>query len=204
MTSYCTVDDVKTYLEITTSDKDTLIGDLIISASREIDVFCQRKFYLTEETRKFDALEDVYKNTLFLDDDLVSVTTITNGDNTEITSSEYLLEPANEEVKWGISIKSNASISWTWENESKQAISVTGSFGFIQNGSTPNDIRFATYRLVAWRFKQRLAPFESVQFEDTGIQTIPTAMPVDIKRIIEPYKRLEIFSINTKGNNGFS
>ena len=80
MADYCTAAQVKTYIGTAQAGDDALIAALITRASAAIDAYCQRTFTQREdETRKFDAVRDIDGNTLYVDDDLLSVDSITNG-----------------------------------------------------------------------------------------------------------------------------
>lgn len=54
----CTLADVKTALNVTSSDKDTLISALIVAASRWIEGHCQRTFASTSYTEVFSPGRD--------------------------------------------------------------------------------------------------------------------------------------------------
>jgi hypothetical protein len=74
-----------------------------------------------------------------LDEDLLSVETLTNGDDNEITSSDYILLRENRYPKYAIQLKEDSS--YVWEADSagnkKQVISVDGMWGWHH---FPNDM----------------------------------------------------------------
>ena len=53
--AYCTIDDVKGVLGITSTTDDTMIRKICEAASRSIDGHYNRQFYTTSETRYFDG-----------------------------------------------------------------------------------------------------------------------------------------------------
>lgn len=92
-------------LNITGTTYDTRLLDLLEAASRLIDRYCNRHFYVLVTTRKFDgdgATELVVQ-------DLVSVTSLKTDDNKDRTfettwaATDYLLYPSNAEPTkpWG-------------------------------------------------------------------------------------------------------
>jgi len=70
MADYCTLDDVKSRLNISGSENDTLIENIIDSASRIIDKYCGRSFTSVTEVRYFDGNGG---RVLLLNDDLLSI-----------------------------------------------------------------------------------------------------------------------------------
>lgn len=62
---------------------------------------------------------------------LLAVTTLTNGDGTTISASDFVLYPANSYPKNLIRIKSSASDTFTYTTTWEQAISVAGVWGYV-------------------------------------------------------------------------
>ena len=69
---YCDLGTFKTRLNITGSADDPMLLGLIENTSRAIDEFCDRFFYILEETRHYDGSS----SPLVLDQDLLSVTSV--------------------------------------------------------------------------------------------------------------------------------
>ena len=187
MADYCTLAELKTYIGTDESGDDDLLNDLITRASSRIDRYCNRTFVARTETREFDAVADVDGPTLFVDDDLLAITTLTNGDGTVLTASDYVLKPSNETPKYGVKLLASSSESWTYQTDPEEAISILGSWGYAN--TQPEDIRQACIRLSAWYYAQRDAPFETQGFPELGAVTVPTAMPDDTKLILNFYVR---------------
>lgn len=192
MADYCTTAEVKVYKDIAQSDDDVLLAALITRASARIDRFCARTFTARAETRYFDALRDVDRQKLYLDDDLISVTSITNGDGTTVTSGQYVLEPVNHTPKYQIRLKASSGISWTYQTDPESAITVSGLWGYASGTVPPDDIKHAAVRLSAWYYDQRPAPFERQAFLDTGVIVTPADMPPDVRILLDPYKRRRV------------
>lgn len=187
---YSTLAAVKQSLNRTTEDDDAFLEALITRASRMIDDYCQRFFVGETQTRNFDAVQDVYERTLYLDEDLLSVDVIQNGDGTTITASQYVFEPRNRAPKHGITLKSGTADLWTYFTDPENAISVTGTWGY--SAGTPDAIQQATNRLVIWWFKQRSSPFTEVGTTDAGLATINPSMPNDIRLLLQPFIKVKV------------
>lgn len=118
---YCSLDEYKYFNKpetwTTNVLDDAVIERMIESASRYIDKKTHRFFYPLYGTRYYDAPDSMR---LYLDADLLEVDTLTNGDDTEITSEEYILESRNAYPKWAIKLlDTNATI---WETDSENNI----------------------------------------------------------------------------------
>ena len=117
---------------------DLVIGSLLESASRYIDDQCRRKFYPSIETRYFNVPEDQNNDLLlFVDADLLEITTLTNGDTTTITSTSYNLLPRNVSPKYGIKLIPTSNIYWMNDStgNGEFVIPVYGVWGFHNNYS---------------------------------------------------------------------
>lgn len=128
---YATLTDYKSYHTITSTDltDDAVINQLLEGASRLLDSKTGRKFYPTIETLKYDLPKTPI---LYVEDDLLELTTLTNGDNTTISSANYFLHSPNATPYWGVELNTTSNITWqanTNGNE-KQVISILGLFGF--------------------------------------------------------------------------
>lgn len=190
---YTTLSEVRTALKIAISDTgdDAFLEALIERASRYIDEYTGRFFVAEAQTRYFDPVQDVYDRTLLLDEDLLTVTTLTNGDGTVVTASEYVFEPRNNSPKHGITLKASASQSWTFDTDPENAISVEGTWGY--SVTAPNPITQACIRLVVWWYKNRVQPFTVVGLPDAGMLPVAENMPNDIRLLLEPYRKLYVW-----------
>lgn len=150
---YCTLADYKAYitpagqvLEYSTAD-DAVLEKLIVRASRRIDDLCNRVFYPRIATLYFDVPD---ADDLWFGDDLLAVTTLTNGDTNTIASTEYKLLPANEYPKYALKLKQSSS--YIWEEDSsgntEQVISLLGYWGYHTDG--PNAWTLAGTLGAAW------------------------------------------------------
>jgi hypothetical protein len=151
LNAYATLAEYKSWIAVrggsvsTDASDDAVIEILLRSASRYIDSQTVRQFYPSVETRYYDVPKG---RTLILDDDLLEVITITNGDGNTIPSTEYILESANVSPHWGITIRRSSSYYWTWDSngDTEGVLEVTGVWGFHDHynlawliGSTANE-----------------------------------------------------------------
>lgn len=153
---YATLYQIRQYLKLSSTETgdDDLLTRLIHEINGNIDEWCNRRFDVRQETRLFDypvkrrddfgvydleawvaswniAAEGLINKRLRLDDDLFSLTTLTNGDSNEITSSNYVLEPANKYPKFAVRLV-GSSTNWQLptDGQREQVISVAGLWGY--------------------------------------------------------------------------
>lgn len=189
--AYTTVSLLKTYLGATTSNDDTLLTALIARAQAIIDAYCQRTFEASANTSKtFDADRDTDGAWLYLDEDLASINTVTNGDGDVLTAStEYMTEPRNRTPYFAIKLISQSGLSWTWTTAPENAITISGKWAY--STTAPDDIVHATLRLAAYLYRQRDNAADLDRPVYVGNATIlPSQLPSDIKTILAPYRRL--------------
>lgn len=189
--AYATVADVKSYLGNTTSGDDTLLSDLIPRAQAAIDTYCHRSFEAAADTtRAFDADRDTDGPLLYFDEDLASITTITNGDGSTIATSSYTTEPRNRTPYCAIKLLVSSGVVWEYDsnNDPENAISVTGKWAW--SVSAPDDIAHACIRLTGYFYRQRDSQvFDTTATPELGVITIPQGFPKDVRLLIEPYRR---------------
>lgn len=168
--AYATLADYKAWITMRGGDNSTDPADdevielLLRGSSRYIERQCGRNFVPYIETRYFDTptLDDTNDLRLLkLDDDLLEVISITNGDGTTVASTEYLL--LNSDLKRNttpyryIRIKDTSTSYWTLD-------SAGGKHGVISvNGIWAYRERYAT---DAWLTGSTLA--EALDTSETG------------------------------------
>lgn len=185
--AYCSVTELKQYLGIDSATDDALLQALIARAQAAIDTHCGRRFEAETKTRYYE-MDAVDGNYLHLDDDLLSITTLTNGDSsaTTIASSEYWLWPRNEGPPyWAIRLEANSDDSW--ECDTDYMISVAGEWGWSE--TAPEDIKQACIRYSAYLYHQKDAAVYDVSIPEAGVMVVPQGIPRDVKLLIDPYRR---------------
>jgi hypothetical protein len=122
---YCTVDELKTYLSITTSGDDTLLATLVNAAHQRINDDTRRNFEATADTvRYYDAVEDTDGPYLYVDD-VSYISGITSGGST-VPATEYVTYPRNSTPWNEIKIKSGSTYYWNYVDNTEDSIVVTG------------------------------------------------------------------------------
>ena len=138
LNSYVTLDQFKQYITasgqtIGTDTTDDAVLDIILDgASRYIDGETGgRTFYPRVETRYFSVPENT-DGELLLDDDLLAVTTLTNGSSTDISSTDYNLLPRNMYPKYAVRLTPVSSVFWEWSSDGNDeyVISLLGTWGY--------------------------------------------------------------------------
>jgi len=189
--------DVTSYGDFVSSDDDALIGGIITRAIAIVEEYTGRVFEASSDIKKFDAELDVDGRTLFLNsEDLVSVTSIINGDSDagDITSSDYVLEPRNVVPKFAITLRAASTAYWSQDTDSNnvEAISVDGKWGY--SASPPADIKQAVIRLTLWLYKQRSTEIELDRplLTNDGVTILPSRWPGDVMSILNQYKKYSV------------
>jgi hypothetical protein len=190
MAPYATVEQLKQYQGITVATDDARLYDLLNRVSLSIDTYTGRWFEARTATRYYGkSALDIPNNTLWLDADLLTVTTLTNGDDsaTVIASTNYWLLDRNVTPYWGIRLKANSTYAWEWDTDCW--VSVAGTWGW--SATPPADIIHAAVRWGAYCYHQKDAPvYDTTVIPEAGIITIPVGIPSDVERILKPYRRL--------------
>lgn len=200
--AYATTAQLKSYLGITSSSDDTLLGDAITRAQAMIDTFCKRHFepesahgpaashthYFTPLTERDggDLLDDY---TLNLNHDLAELTSITNGDGTTIPINQVVLLPMNTIPTNFIRIKSSSSYFWTYNDSPEGAVAIAGKWSYSLD--VPADIVAATLRLAAYLYRQREGTPDSDRavLSADGVVLAAPRIPSDITAMLTPYIR---------------
>ena len=131
--SYATLADYKAYViargqsATTDATDDGVIQDLLNSASRYIDLKTRRIYYPRIEEMLFDIPEG---NDLYLDNDMLAVISLTNGNSVLIASTEYITQGAKPPF-WCVSLRRNSSVTWETptSGNTQQVISLIGING---------------------------------------------------------------------------
>ncbi|MFA5836177.1 MAG: hypothetical protein WC837_04390 [Bellilinea sp.] len=145
MFNYITLETVRRYIggSIGTSDDDRLI-DFIDWAARLVEWWKGRRYDVRLETRLYNtptaggSMFGVYDASLLaaasnrvlrLDEDLLEIVEIKNGDGIVLLPAEYVLEPANEYPKTRVRLRSG-EIWLESDDGPEQAITLTGWWGY--------------------------------------------------------------------------
>jgi hypothetical protein len=186
---YCSLADVKANgrLDINSTTYDSEILSIIAAASRWIDRyknipedgFAQN----TDSTRYYD-IAAIREGRLCLDAPYVSITTLTNGDGLEITSSYYRLYPRNGTYYNQIRLLSTHS-GWQFSDDDSE-VTVLGKVGYAT--STPEPVREACAMLSSWIFKRYQGGLQDASANiDLGQLVYSEAIPKSVRALLEGY-----------------
>lgn len=196
MADYCTAAQVKAAgrLDITTNSYDAQLAELVTAASRWIDRYCtdgiDNAFAQGTDVTRYYGPEAVQGEILHLDAPLLTVTTLTNGDATTISSTYYRLWPRNTGHKLQIRLLSTAGWAFAADGE----ISIAGKWGLALSGSTPAPVTEACAMLSAWMFKRYQAALADATANlDIGQLIYGEAMPKQVVALLTPYRAVRLY-----------
>lgn len=197
---YCTLAEFKAEKRVTSTDAtdDGVIEGLIEDASRLIDAITGRHFYaMTTMTRVYDVPPD---GVVWLDEDLLVLTTLTNGDGTAISSANYVLRPDNRLPKFLIQLRDVSGLGFypsSTTGSYQQAISILGTWGYCDRASSDADsvtavrnTRQACIEIAVHNYQQRFGQVTegNVQVTAAGLVITPHgAIPKAAYERIRPY-----------------
>jgi hypothetical protein len=164
-----------------TADDDAVLQMFIDQAQAEIESVTGRKFEGATATKYYTAA-DIDSGLLWLSDDLISITTLTNGDGAAIASDAYSLLPYNHTPRYAVMLKSTTA--WTFPVDGR--VSILGSWGY--SATAPDDIKRLAYRLAYFYWLKRSATGETSVLNDSTAQ-VASEYPADIKSALRRYKR---------------
>ena len=189
---YATLAEFKSYANITSTDAadDAVIEDIIEGASRFIDTYTGRTFYGRSGTHYFDTPNG---NTLHIDDDdLLSITTLTNGDGSVISASDYKLLPLNKSPKYEIYLEAGSNLSWETDSNGDEvgAISINGTWGF--SSSAPDDVKQACLMISVSEYRKRFGEGteSAATITPAGVVLTPQGMPKSAAQLLQSYMKL--------------
>lgn len=175
---YCTLEQVKMHLNITSDGDDDIIEEAIEQAASAVEHFTGRRYAGESETRFF-SLDDVAPDgTLYFDAaDLCAIDQVLNGDGAEIAAEQYITLPRNSTPWYGVKLRSG---SWTGSDD----IEITGVWAYSE--TPPPVITRACIRLAAWFYRQRdsSSDMDRPVVTQDGTTILPAAIPKDITSMI--------------------
>lgn len=184
---------VKLYLgDVQGSGDDALLTDFVAAAQSIIDDYCHQPFEASaDRIRYFDPGCDVDGRTLYVDAPLCAITSVTNGDGVVIAASAYVTEPRNLTPWYGLRLKSNSSVMWTYGGALENSIAIAGKWAY--SSTAPADIQHAAMRLAGYLYRQRDNGFDLDRIIQTSSGIVmPLDLPRDITKVLEPYKRIVV------------
>jgi len=188
-----TLATLKLYLGTTTTGDDTILTSSLTRAESFLKRRTGRIFDAATSaptTRYFtrDAIDPFDRRRILLDEDLVSVTTLINGDGTTIASSGYWLEPFNHTPYFAIRLL-EATSGWTWDTDER--VSVAGVWGYSTTTSVDEDTVQAALTMAAYYYRARDAQvFEVTAQPELGQLILPAGTPKLVYEFIRDKRKM--------------
>ena len=181
---YATRDELKAILGITGTGEDTVLDLMLEAASDYIDRTTGSFFSPVTTTRYYDYQD---RNILWLDRPLHSLTSVTNGDGTTLTTTEVRPMPlAGPPYVWLETRWSSGVLFTPGTSGGESAHAVTGVWGHLDaSGNTPSAIRDLTLRVAAIFYNQRqYGGLESARMGDTSFRFRDEVVPAELREEI--------------------
>ncbi len=115
------------------ADDDALLVQIIATATRMAESYCNRALLPVRQTRYYDAVGDHIDpdvRGLYLGVDLLEAVSVTNGDGTVITADQFILRDRNSTPHHEIQLKASSGLTWTYDTDWEAAIEVDGVWGY--------------------------------------------------------------------------
>jgi hypothetical protein len=200
----CTTADVRTALELTSTDSDTLIGDLITAASRAILNRCQRELTpkTSDATRRFRV--EGYRVEL-APYDLRSATTVTlhpesDTPQTLTTDEGYSLQPVNGASLGGtflsLLLAIDVSLESTYRYRFGHALlDIEGAWGCFDTADVPEELQRACIITVGSWLDRAVAAY-GISMDDARDprpdRASTWAIPAAAYRLLQPWDRMAL------------
>lgn len=193
---YCSAEDVREQLGDTSAKLSlTMIERSINAASRAIDRYCSRRFWIDPAvvTRLYSPddnhvvhVRDIATRTglIVKTDDNLDGTFV----KTWVTATDYQLEPLNADLNvtafafWRI--RAIGTPWFPWSALHRPTVSVTARFGW---SAIPDEVVEACVLKSVALFKRKDAPFAMASFGDSGRSVRIGADDVDVVSLLHPY-----------------
>lgn len=199
---YATLEEVKAELVITDTDSidDSVLERCIEDASRWIDGHCGgRRFYAEAASAALDCPTDGDR-VLWLNDDWLAVSAITNGDGSTVAASLADLWPRNAISGIALRLKDSSGLSWTPTagGDYLGAITVSGSTGYVNRAATDgkssvvisNTKRACIITAIATYKKRFGIGSEAATVTAAGVVLMPQGLPKEAAQLLDGYRSL--------------
>lgn len=201
MTLYVSAAEFKSeYKNITGGTDDTFIARALQAAQDALDAYLRRTVLADQDTTHYFDIggESIEGLVLYASDagDLCSITTVTNGDGVEVTSSQYTTYPKTlttyaptiEQIR----ILLQSGVTWDYSTDYENAVAITGKWGMWSDADdVPEAFKVSVMELTAHMMETRKAQvFDTVAVPDAGIITVPSGWPATVRARLAPWRRL--------------
>lgn len=190
---YCTLNDVKSALNLDDSAENAAIELAIATASRQIDDYCGRFFY-TDGTTIAPATR-YYTPTDWRDlpvDDFTSITEIATDTtfnqtwSTIWTTTDRMFEPINNPSRgWPLS-RILAVDRYAFPRFMPQSVRVKGVFGW---SAVPYEVKTAAKIQASRLFLRNQSPFGIAGSTDIGTVRLSSKLDPDVEALLRPLRK---------------
>lgn len=193
--AYPTKVNFKTWVGISGASDDTLLDWLADGAAAFVERYCGRSFVdAAAQTVKvlpeYPNLLGKYKRTLLIkSDDIVSITTVVNGDGVTVSSDDYTLHPLDGPPYYRIELHADSGLRWWRGSDGAGVVTLTCTTGFAEN--VPDDIFLAILKLMSHEYRARSSGGRGMVQTATraGLIIEPGKVPPDIIVTLNLYRR---------------
>jgi hypothetical protein len=168
------------------SYNDGLLQDSLDEAESAINDYTHRQFAGTAGTYYINRYQThlVQRQAMYLQQDLHTLISLTNGDSTNIPVGSVWLEPRNSGPPFRL-LRLKSPYVYVWNTDSD--VIVAGTFGF--STVPPAAISRACVELAAYYFRIKdVGPTDVAGVSAAGEVAFPKDMPDYIKGKLNPYK----------------
>jgi hypothetical protein len=189
MSNYASLLDLTDYLSPSGalgSYNDGLLQDSLDEAERVINDYTRRNFAGTAGTIYVNRYSQhlSVNQAMYLQNDLHTLVSLTNGDGQNIPVGSVWLEPRNAGPPYRL-IRLHSGYVYTWNTDSD--VIVAGTFGF--STVAPAAISRACVELAAYFFRIKdVGPTDTAGLSAAGEVVFPKDMPDYIKGKLNPYR----------------
>lgn len=190
---YCTLAELKASLNITDNVDDTALEAAITAASRMIDDYTERFFYVNGSvgspvTRYYTAVDPYTINI----DDITTVSEVASDDNFDRTfgtvwsTTDYMVEPINNPIKGWPYSRVLAIGSYIFPYQLPQSVRIKGVWGF---SAVPAEVNMAALIQSSRLFGRRQSPFGIAGSPDLGTIRLFSRLDADVEVLLRPFRK---------------
>jgi len=190
---YCTLAELKASLNITDSIDDTALESAITAASRMIDDYTERFFYVNGSvgspvTRYYTPVDPYTINI----DDITTVSEIASDDNFDRTfgtvwsTTDYMVEPINNPVKSWPYNRVLAIGAYIFPYQLPQSVRVKGVWGW---SAVPAEVNMAALIQSSRLFGRRQSPFGIAGSPEMGTVRLFSRLDADVEVLLRPFRK---------------
>lgn len=195
-TVYTTLSDVKNGLQIEDILDDTAIEAAILTASRQIDEYCQRFFYQEGTVQNPSVRYYTAYNPWTLEtDDIVQITELATdtGFDTPLQyqevwnlNSDVMFEPVNNPKQGFPYTRIMAVGSYVFPYFFPQTVKISGIFGFPE---VPYAVELACKIQASRLFVRKQSPFGIAGSVELGTVRLNSRLDPDVEMLLKPFRR---------------